>query len=225
MDRGLGRRGGGCATPTSLRSSASSRRTCPPAGRVRRGGHRRCEPAAEREDRRSRTTSSHRCCSPSSSPSSSGASVTEVPIEQLANRIDPGTDLVAFSLVDMQTGRVAPAADIIVQAQAAGERVLIDATHGIPFVDPLAANADFVVCAAYKHLLCPGDRVPDRERGPRPRTRTVERELACRRRALRSVRGRAADTGGLRRPVRHVDGMAPLDRSSRFARPDQPVAV
>jgi selenocysteine lyase/cysteine desulfurase len=84
-----------------------------------------------------------------------GASLTAAPVEQLASRVDPATDLVAFSLVHMQTGRVAPADDILGQARAAGARVLIDATHAIPFVDPLAATADFVVCAAYKHLLCP----------------------------------------------------------------------
>ena len=84
-----------------------------------------------------------------------GAVVTEVPIETMAATIEPGTDLVAFSLVHMQTGRAAPAADIIRAARAVGARVLIDATHGVPFVDPIAADADFVVCAAYKHLLCP----------------------------------------------------------------------
>ncbi len=84
-----------------------------------------------------------------------GATVVESPVGELADRILPETDLVAFSLVHMQTGRVAPAADIVAAARAAGARVLIDATHGIPFVDALAADADFVVCAAYKHLLCP----------------------------------------------------------------------
>jgi selenocysteine lyase/cysteine desulfurase len=84
-----------------------------------------------------------------------GAAVAEAPIDVLSNAIEPGTDLVAFSLVHMQTGRVAPAAEIIRRAHAVGARVLIDATHGVPFVDPSAAHADFVVCAAYKHLLCP----------------------------------------------------------------------
>lgn len=84
-----------------------------------------------------------------------GASVTESTVDELASDVDRGADLVAFSLVDMQTGRVAPAAEIIARAHAAGARVLIDATHGVPFVDPLASTADFVVCAAYKHLLCP----------------------------------------------------------------------
>ena len=84
-----------------------------------------------------------------------GATVTEAPMHQLAERVTPGTDLVAFSLVDMQNGRVAPAAGIIAAAHAHGARVLIDATHGLPFVHAHAADADFVVCAAYKHLLCP----------------------------------------------------------------------
>ena len=84
-----------------------------------------------------------------------GAVVTDAPVDVLANTIEPGTDLVAFSLVHMQTGRVAPVDGIISAARAVGARVLIDATHGVPFVDPRAADADFVVCAAYKHLLCP----------------------------------------------------------------------
>ena len=84
-----------------------------------------------------------------------GAVVEELPIDALATTVEPGTDLVAFSLVDMQSGRVAPVADIIRRARSVGARVLIDATHGVPFVDPMAADADFVVCAAYKHLLCP----------------------------------------------------------------------
>jgi len=84
-----------------------------------------------------------------------GVTVTIVPVDEIADRIEAGTDLVAFSSVHMQTGRVAPVADIIAAADAAGARVLIDASHGIPFVDPHADRADFVVCAAYKHLLCP----------------------------------------------------------------------
>jgi len=84
-----------------------------------------------------------------------GADVIEAPVARLAERIDRHTHLVAFSLVSMQTGEVAPIADIVSAAHAAGARVLVDATHGVPFVDPLAASADFVVSAAYKHLLCP----------------------------------------------------------------------
>jgi selenocysteine lyase/cysteine desulfurase len=84
-----------------------------------------------------------------------GATVTVVPVDELVGSVRPGTDLVAFSLVGMQTGKVAPAPEIIARADEAGARVLIDASHGIPFVDPLAHRADYVVCAAYKHLLCP----------------------------------------------------------------------
>lgn len=84
-----------------------------------------------------------------------GATVVEVPVDELADRVDTGTDLVACSLVSMQTGRVAPIAEIVAATRTVGARVLIDATHGIPFVDPLATEADFVVCSAYKHLLCP----------------------------------------------------------------------
>jgi selenocysteine lyase/cysteine desulfurase len=86
-----------------------------------------------------------------------GTVVTQVPFIELAERIEPGTTLVATSLVQMQTGRVAPLESILDRAEAVGARVLVDATHGIPFVGMggIMARADYVVCAAYKHLLCP----------------------------------------------------------------------
>ena len=86
-----------------------------------------------------------------------GAVVTQVPFTALAERIEPGTTLVATSLVQMQTGRVAALESILDRADDVGARVLLDATHGLPFVGMggLMARVDFVVCAAYKHLLCP----------------------------------------------------------------------
>ena len=86
-----------------------------------------------------------------------GTTVTQVPFAELADRIEPGTTLVATSLVQMQTGRVAPLESILERAEAVGARVLVDATHGIPFVGMggIMQRADYVVCAAYKHLLCP----------------------------------------------------------------------
>jgi selenocysteine lyase/cysteine desulfurase len=80
--------------------------------------------------------------------------VREVPFAQLADRIGPRTRLVAFSLVQSHSGLTADQASIMDAARRVGARTLIDATHAVPFVsvDP---RADFVVCAAYKHLLCP----------------------------------------------------------------------
>jgi len=75
----------------------------------------------------------------------------------LIDAISPGTKLVALSLVQMQTGRVPPIREIVDRAEAVGARVLLDATHGIPFVplDDVIDRLDYLVVAAYKHLLCP----------------------------------------------------------------------
>jgi selenocysteine lyase/cysteine desulfurase len=85
---------------------------------------------------------------------SRGVVVREVPFESLAEHIGPRTTLVAFSAVQSQSGRAAQQAPILDAAAGAGARTLIDATHAIPFV-PIDPRADFVVCAAYKHLLSP----------------------------------------------------------------------
>jgi selenocysteine lyase/cysteine desulfurase len=86
-----------------------------------------------------------------------GTTVEQVPFGEVADRIAPATTLVATSLVQMQTGRLAELDAIVERARAVGARVLVDATHGLPFVGMGGAldAVDFVVCAAYKHLLCP----------------------------------------------------------------------
>lgn len=87
-----------------------------------------------------------------------GVEIAEVDdIDQLVEAITPGTRLVALSLVQMQTGRVLPVREIVERAEAVGAQVLLDATHGVPFVplDDVIDRVDYVVVAAYKHLLCP----------------------------------------------------------------------
>jgi selenocysteine lyase/cysteine desulfurase len=83
-----------------------------------------------------------------------GTTVRQVPFESLAEHVTPATTLVAFSLVQSQSGRTASQVEAIDAARSVGARTLVDATHAVPFVavDP---RADFVVCAAYKHLLSP----------------------------------------------------------------------
>ena len=86
-----------------------------------------------------------------------GAVVRQVDFGSVADAITPNTTLVATSLVQMQTGRVADLDGIVAGTTAAGARLLLDATHGVPFV-PLARHMDgidYLVTAAYKHLLCP----------------------------------------------------------------------
>ncbi len=86
-----------------------------------------------------------------------GALVREVDFERLPDEIGPRTTLVATSLVQMQTGLMADLGAILDRAEAVGARVLIDATQAIPFVPlaPLIDRVDYLVAAAYKHLLCP----------------------------------------------------------------------
>jgi selenocysteine lyase/cysteine desulfurase len=86
-----------------------------------------------------------------------GARIRSVKFDQLAESIEPGTTLVAFSLIQSQSGRGAALDAIQDACQNTGARSLVDATHAVPFV-PLAAHIeriDYLVCAAYKHLLCP----------------------------------------------------------------------
>jgi selenocysteine lyase/cysteine desulfurase len=84
-----------------------------------------------------------------------GVSVRAVPFAGLANAIESGTTLVASSLVQMQTGRVADLASITARATEVGARVLIDSTHATPFVEVAEhlGAIDYLVCHAYKHLL------------------------------------------------------------------------
>ena len=86
-----------------------------------------------------------------------GATVREVPQPEVADAIRPTTTHVAFSLVQMQTGRVAALADILDRAEAVGARVTVDATQGIPFVDVAQhlGRIDHLLLSGYKHVLCP----------------------------------------------------------------------
>lgn len=86
-----------------------------------------------------------------------GCTVRTVPWERLIASVGPGIDVVSVSLTRAQDGRTI---DLGALCQAAAERdvrVVVDATHALPFVpvrDHLA-QIDFLVCHAYKHLLSP----------------------------------------------------------------------
>ncbi len=86
-----------------------------------------------------------------------GVTVRQVPFDQVASAIGPATTLIAVSLVQAQTGKVADVERIVDRAEEVGAKVLVDGTHGLPFVrlHHLMDRIDYVVCAAYKHLLCP----------------------------------------------------------------------
>ncbi len=86
-----------------------------------------------------------------------GVTVREVRFEDVAASVGPATRLVAVSLVQMQTGRVADMAAIVEAADRHGAQVLVDATQGVPFVrlDGVIDRIDYLVCSGYKHLLSP----------------------------------------------------------------------
>jgi selenocysteine lyase/cysteine desulfurase len=84
-----------------------------------------------------------------------GVTIRAVPFAEVPAAIAPGTTLVATSLVQMQTGRLADLGAIRARAEEVGARVLVDSTHATPFVEvaPHIDAIDFLVCHAYKHLL------------------------------------------------------------------------
>jgi selenocysteine lyase/cysteine desulfurase len=84
-----------------------------------------------------------------------GVVVRRAPFDQLADAIRPSTRLVACSLVQSQSGNTVDLPSVLEAAERAGARTLVDATHGVPFVEAHVQRLDYLVCAAYKHLLCP----------------------------------------------------------------------
>lgn len=86
-----------------------------------------------------------------------GVVIRQVPFDRVAEAISGQTRLVAVSLVQSQGGRTADLPAIASAARHHGARVLVDATHALPFY-PIAdqlPHIDALVCHAYKHLLCP----------------------------------------------------------------------
>ena len=83
--------------------------------------------------------------------------IRRVPFNRLADEIRPQTSLVATSHVRSNGGAVQDLAALTDAARAHSARVLLDATHsaGVLGVDMTATPVDFLVAAAYKHLLCP----------------------------------------------------------------------
>jgi selenocysteine lyase/cysteine desulfurase len=86
-----------------------------------------------------------------------GLRVRTVAFEELADAVRPGTTLVATSHVRSNDGRVQDLAAVAAAARSVGAAVLVDATHaaGVLPVEADRLGLDYVVAAAYKHLLCP----------------------------------------------------------------------
>jgi selenocysteine lyase/cysteine desulfurase len=81
--------------------------------------------------------------------------VRSVPLEHIADAVDPSVDLVAVSAVQSADGRIAPMDDLLTAAHACGARVLLDATQAAGWLPLPADRVDLLVCSAYKWLLGP----------------------------------------------------------------------
>jgi SufS family cysteine desulfurase len=75
-------------------------------------------------------------------------------LDEAATLITPATKLVAFSHVSNVTGAVAPVAELVGLAQAAGALTLLDACQSVPHlpVDVKALDIDFLVFSGHKML-------------------------------------------------------------------------
>jgi selenocysteine lyase/cysteine desulfurase len=83
-----------------------------------------------------------------------GIVVESVPLESLADVREP-VDLIAVSLVQSADGRVVDLDRLLAAKAATGARLLIDVTQASGWLATNCSEVDFVVCAAYKWLLCP----------------------------------------------------------------------
>jgi selenocysteine lyase/cysteine desulfurase len=84
-----------------------------------------------------------------------GIDVRTVPLTELAEAVDSGTDAVAFSAVQSSDGRLADLDAITAAATEHGALTVVDATQACGWLPLDASRFDVVVCAAYKWLLSP----------------------------------------------------------------------
>jgi selenocysteine lyase/cysteine desulfurase len=84
-----------------------------------------------------------------------GVTVRTVEVGKLADAVDAGTDLVAFSLVQSADGTLAPYERIVAAARAHGALVVVDATQACGWLPFDAGLADVVAAGAYKWLMSP----------------------------------------------------------------------
>ena len=84
-----------------------------------------------------------------------GHELTAVPLEQLAEAVEPSTDVVAVSVAQSATGEVVDLDAVVAAARAADALVVLDATQACGWFPLRADVADAVACAGYKWLLAP----------------------------------------------------------------------
>lgn len=84
-----------------------------------------------------------------------GVTVREVPLEDLADAVRPGVDVVAFSLAQSADGRVVDGASVAEAARAVGALTVVDVTQAAGWLPVDAATFDVTVGGAYKWLCAP----------------------------------------------------------------------
>jgi selenocysteine lyase/cysteine desulfurase len=84
-----------------------------------------------------------------------GVEVRTVPADRLAEAIEPDTDVVAFSAVQMTTGEVADLDAVAAAARDHGALTVVDASQACGWLPLDAARFDAVVCAGFKWLVAP----------------------------------------------------------------------
>ncbi len=86
---------------------------------------------------------------------SRGLRVESVPFDDLADAIDPDTELVAFSAVRSSDGMVADLDSIESSARSHNARTLVDITQAAGWLPLDTTRFDYTVASAYKWLLSP----------------------------------------------------------------------
>ncbi len=81
--------------------------------------------------------------------------VVTAPLQRLAESVEQGTALVAFSLVQSADGRVADGTAIRAAAASVGALTLADTTQAAGWLPFRADDYDITVTGGYKWLLCP----------------------------------------------------------------------
>ena len=84
-----------------------------------------------------------------------GVRVRQVPLEDLAASVTPGTTLVAFSLAQSACGSLVDATDVVRAAREVGALTFCDLTQAAGWLPVDATDYDLTVCSAYKWLCQP----------------------------------------------------------------------
>lgn len=84
-----------------------------------------------------------------------GVRVRTVPLEALADAVEPLTTVVAWGAVQSADGRIADVEAILEAAGRVGASTVVDATQALPWLPLPLERIDATVCSAYKWMCCP----------------------------------------------------------------------